>query len=58
LRDPAVGIGDMLEVVLAAVAYDILVALVVLPATVWIFTRESGLRPAQLTPRLPRRTPV
>jgi hypothetical protein len=58
LRDPAVGIGDMLEVVLAAVAYDILVALVVLPATVWIFTRESGPRPAQVTPRLPRRTPV
>ena len=58
LRDPAVGIGDMLEVVLAAVAYDILVALVVLPATVWVFIRESGPGPAQVTPRLPRRTPV
>ncbi len=58
LRDPAVGIGDMLEVVLTAVAYDVLVALVVLPVTVWILTREPGPGPARVTPRLPRRTPV
>ncbi len=58
LQDPVVGIGDMLEVVLAAVAYDVLVALVVLPLTVWIFTRAPGLGPAQVTPRAPRRAPV
>jgi len=58
LRDPVVGVGQLLEVVLAAVAYDVLVALVVLPATVWLFTREPGARPAQVTPRTPRRTPV
>ena len=58
LRDPAVGVGDMLEVVLSAVAYDVLVALVVLPLTVWVFTREPGSRRAQVTPRTPRRTPV
>jgi rod shape-determining protein MreD len=58
LQDPAVGIGDMLEVVLTAVAYDVLVAVVVLPVTVWILTREPGPRAAQVTPRAPRRTPV
>ncbi|WP_183094121.1 rod shape-determining protein MreD [Nocardioides stalactiti] len=58
LRDPAVGVGELLEVVLAAVAYDVLAAVVVVPATVWLFTREPGPRPAQVTPRLPRRTPV
>lgn len=58
LRDPVVGVGDMLEVVLSAVAYDVLVALVVLPVTVWIFTREPGRGPAQVTPRAPRRTPA
>lgn len=58
LQDPAVGIGDMLEVVLTAVAYDVLVAVLVLPLTVWIFTREPGPRAAQVTPRAPRRTPV
>lgn len=58
LRDPAVDVGELLEVVLAAVAYDVLVALVVLPAAVWVFTREPGARPAQVTPRTPRRTPV
>lgn len=58
LRDPVVGVGDMLEVVLAAVAYDVLAALVVLPVTVRIFTREPGRSPARVTPRTPRRTPV
>jgi rod shape-determining protein MreD len=58
LRDPVVGVGDMLEVVLAAVAYDVLAALVVLPVTVRIFTREPGLGPARVTPRTPRRTPA
>lgn len=58
LRDPAVDVGELLEVVLAAVAYDVLAALVVLPVAVWIFTREPGARPAQVTPRTPRRTPV
>ena len=58
LQDPAVGVGDMLEVVLTAVAYDVLVAVVVLPLTVWIFTREPGPRSAQVTPRARRRTPV
>jgi rod shape-determining protein MreD len=58
LQDPVVGVGDMLEVVLTAVAYDVLAALVVLPLTVWIFTREPGLGPARVTPRAPRRTPV
>jgi rod shape-determining protein MreD len=58
LNDPAVGVSQLLEVVLAAVAYDVLVALVVLPVTVWLFTREPGARPAQVTPRNPRRTPV
>jgi hypothetical protein len=48
----------MLEVVLTAVAYDVLVAVVVLPATVWVLTREPGSRAAQVTPRAPRRTPV
>jgi rod shape-determining protein MreD len=58
LRDPVVGVGDMLEVVLAAVAYDVLAALVVLPVTVRICTREPGLGPSRVTPRTPRRTPV
>ncbi|WP_322936830.1 rod shape-determining protein MreD [Nocardioides bizhenqiangii] len=58
LSDPAVGVGRLLEVVLTAVAYDTVAALVVLPVTVWIFTREPGPRPAQVTPRAPRRTPV
>jgi rod shape-determining protein MreD len=58
LRDPVVGVADMLEVVLAAVAYDALVALAVLPLTVWVFTREPGSRPSQVTPRAARRTPV
>ena len=48
LRDPAVGVGELLEVVLAASAYDALAALVVVPATVWLFTREPGGRPAQV----------
>lgn len=58
LQEPAAGVGELLEVVLAAVAYDVLVALVVLPVVVWVFTREPGPRPAQVTPRAPRRTPV
>lgn len=58
LRDPVVGVGDMLEVVLAAVAYDVLVALVVLPVTVWLFTREPGAKHGQVTPRASWRTPV
>jgi len=58
LQDPAVGIGGMLEVVLTAVAYDVLVAVLLLPLTVWIFTREPGPRAAQVTPRAPRRAPV
>lgn len=58
LRDPVVGVGDMLEVVLAAVAYDALVALVVLPLTVWLFTREPGAKHGQVTPRASWRTPV
>lgn len=58
LRDPAVDVGAMLEVVLTAVAYDALAAVVVVPATVWLFTREPGSRSAQVTPRTPRRTPV
>jgi len=58
LQEPAAGVGELLEVVLAAVVYDVLVALVVLPITVWVLTREPGPRPAQVTPRAPRRTPV
>ena len=58
LRDPAVGVGDMLEVVIAAVAYDVLVALVVLPLTVWVLTREAGARAGRVTPRAPWRTPA
>ena len=58
MRDPGVGVADMLEVVLTAVAYDVVVAVVVLPVTVWVFTREPGPGPAQVTPRAPRRTPV
>jgi rod shape-determining protein MreD len=58
LRDPAVGFGDLLHVVLAAVAYDVLVSLLVLPVTVWVFTREPGSRQPRVTPRLPRRAPV
>lgn len=58
LRDPAVDIAQLLEVVLAAAVYDVLAAAVVVPATVWLFTREPGARPARVTPRLPRRTPV
>ncbi len=58
LRDPAVGVGELLADVLAAVAYDVLAAAVVVPATVWLFSREPGGRPAQVTPRTPRRTPV
>ncbi|KAA1426957.1 rod shape-determining protein MreD [Nocardioides antri] len=58
LRDPAVDLGQLLEVVLAAAVYDVLAAAVVVPATVWLFTREPGARPAQVTPRTPRRTPV
>lgn len=58
LRDPVVGVGEMLEVVLSAVAYDVLVAVVVLPVTVWILTREPGRTQAQVTRRIPRRTPV
>jgi rod shape-determining protein MreD len=48
LRDPAIGVGGLLEVVLAAVAYDVLAALVVVPATVWLFTREPGARSVQV----------
>ncbi|KAA1421042.1 rod shape-determining protein MreD [Nocardioides humilatus] len=58
LRDPAVGFGEQLQVVVAAVAYDVLVALVVVPVTVWAFSREPGPRPAQVTPRAPRRAPA
>lgn len=58
LRDPAVGFGELFEVVLVAVAYDVVMALLVLPATIWAFTREPGPRPAQVTPRAPRRAPV
>jgi rod shape-determining protein MreD len=58
LRDPAVGFGDLFHVVLVAVAYDLVAALVVLPVTVWVFTREPGSRQAKVTPRLPRRAPV
>ena len=46
LSDPAVGVGELLEVVLAALVWDVVAALVVLPATVWLFTREPGPRPS------------
>ena len=45
LQDPAVGVGALLEVVIAAVAYDVLVAAVAVPVVVWLFRREP-------TPRL------
>jgi hypothetical protein len=48
LRDPAVGIGGMLEVVLAAVAYDALVAAIAVPAVVWVFRREPSPRLAHV----------
>ena len=47
LQDPAVGVGDLLEVVIAAVAYDVLVAAVAVPLVVWVFRRESTPRLAQ-----------
>ncbi|UMG93169.1 rod shape-determining protein MreD [Nocardioides sp. TF02-7] len=46
LRDPVVEVGQLLEVVLTALAWDALAALVVVPATVWLFTREPGRRTA------------
>jgi hypothetical protein len=48
LRDPAVGIGGMLEVVLTAVAYDVLVAAIAVPAVVWVFRREPSPRLAHV----------
>lgn len=58
LRDPAIGVGALLEVVLSAVAYDTLAAALVVPATVWLFSREPGSRPARVTPGAPWRAPV
>lgn len=52
LQDPTVPVGDLLDVVLLALAWDALVALLVVPATVWLFTRPAGPQPAQVTPRL------
>lgn len=47
LQDPAVGVGDLLEVVIAAVAYDALVTAVAVPLVVWLFRREPSPRLAQ-----------
>ncbi|HYG94001.1 MAG TPA: rod shape-determining protein MreD [Nocardioides sp.] len=61
LSDPSVPFADQLGVVLTALALDAVVALVVVPLTVWLFTRRSGPPPTQVTPRLPlpaRRTVV
>lgn len=58
LRDPAVDVGQLLEVVLAALAYDVLAALVAVPLTVWAFTREPGSRSPKVTPRASRRAPA
>lgn len=48
LQDPAVGVGALLEVVLAAVAYDALVAAVAVPLVVWVFRREPAPRVAHV----------
>lgn len=56
LRDQVVGVGELLEVVAVALVLDVVAAVVVVPATIWILTREPGPRPARVTPRFPRRT--
>lgn len=58
LRDPAVDLDQLLDVVLAAVVYDTAAALAVVPAVVWLFTRESDPRGSQVAPPAARRTPV
>ena len=58
LQDPAVGVGDMLEVVLTAVAYDVLVGRRGAARDGLDLHPGAGSRAAQVTPRAPRRTPV
>jgi rod shape-determining protein MreD len=39
LRDPAVGVGELLRVEMVTVVFDVALALVVVPVTVWLFAR-------------------
>lgn len=48
LQDPAVGVGQLLEVVLTAVAYDALVAAVAVPVVVRVLRREPAPRVAHV----------
>ncbi|MBM7519362.1 rod shape-determining protein MreD [Nocardioides nitrophenolicus] len=50
LRDSGAGIGDALQVALVALVLDVVAALVVVPATLWVFdraTRDGLPRPSQ-----------
>jgi rod shape-determining protein MreD len=42
LDDPAVGVSDLLPVALVAVLLDTIAALVVIPATLWLYDRLAG----------------
>jgi hypothetical protein len=42
LDDPAVAVGDLLAVALVAVLLDAVAALVVVPATLWLYARLAG----------------
>jgi hypothetical protein len=39
LRDPAVGVGELLRVEVVALAWDVALAVVVVPLTVWLFAK-------------------
>lgn len=57
--DHAGSVTELMPVVGLAVVWDVLAAVVVVPATTWLYARlaapQTGVR---LTPRAPRRTPV
>lgn len=60
LGDQDGAVGGLLQVVGIALVWDVAVALLVVPATTWLFARLSGRRvdPPRVTPRAPRRTQI
>jgi cell shape-determining protein MreD len=56
LRDPAVGVGDLLQVVAIGLVWDVVAAVVVVPVTVLLFSvLARPHRVPRVTPRTPRR---
>jgi rod shape-determining protein MreD len=51
LRDPAVGVGELLRVEVAALVWDVALALIVVPVTLWFFAKVEPDRVLASPPR-------